>query len=371
MSAGSNRPSVVYLIGAGASQACVDYVGSGRGILMRDLNPLLAGRVRQLATKDGSEDETILALVNAVIKEDTDFEHVITFLDESPSARHREFANDLRQVFEEVLREQLSSIDAEVGVDRLKLYSALLDMHNVNDFPEALQAILTINYDEYIEEAAKTTHGGPIDYGVHIEGQRGGGDKFVLLKLHGSFGWADKWPICPFDDSSTLWIPPGIQKRKERYPFNVVWGRAREALDCRKLRIIGCRLSPSDWDLVSLLFTTRHNNTNGRPYTIELIDSPIHAINLQKQYPYLNITSILEIEDYDIGAQIVGEYLQSDPQPYRSLSPDTQARLLDAIPAEENWFRIWLVQMAEALSAAPCINSIETPTGSFGALLNT
>ena len=370
MSAGSKRPSVVYLIGAGASHACVDYVGSGRGILMRDLNPLLAGRVRQLSTEDGRKDETTLSLVNAVIGEDTDFEHVITFLDESPSARHREFANDLRQVFEDVLREQLKSIEAEVGMDRLKLYSALLDMHNVNGLPEALQAILTINYDEYIEEAAKTTYGGAIDYGVHVEGERGVGGKFVLLKLHGSFGWADKWPISPFDDSSTLCIPPGIQKRKERYPFNVVWGRAREALDCGKLRIIGCRLSPSDWDLVSLLFTTRHNNTNGRPYTIELIDSPIHAISLQKQYPYLNIRSILEIEDYDIGAQIVGEYLQSDPQPYRTLSPNIQRRLLETIPSDQNWFRIWLVQMAEALSAAPTINSIETPTGSFEALLD-
>ena len=371
MSANADRPSVVYLIGAGASHACVDYVNSGHGILMRHLSPLLAERVRELANGPMNLDQTIVSLVNAIIDEDTDFEHVITFLDESPSALHRKFADELRRVFESVLRDQLNSINEEVGAGRLRLYSALLDMHNVDGFPEALQAILTINYDDYIEEAVRETSGRSIDYGIRVEGEPQDADGFVLLKLHGSFGWADKWPVAAFDGSSTLWIPPGIQKRKERYPFNVVWGRAREALDCRKLRIIGCRLSPSDWDLVSLLFTTRHNNTNGRPYTIELIDSPIHAINLQKQYPYLNIRSILEIEDYDIGAQIVGEYLQSDPQRYRSLSPDIQCRLLDAIPAEENWFRIWLVQMAEALSAAPAINSIETPTGSFGALLNT
>ena len=370
MSAESNRLSVVYLIGAGASHACVDYVGSGRGILMRHLNPLLAERVRELASAGESSDQAILSLVNAIIDDDTDFEHVITFLDESPSARHRAFANELRDVFEKVLRDQLKSIDAEVGADRLKLYSALLDMHNVNGFPEGLQAILTINYDEYIEEAVKKTCGRSIDYGIHVEGQRRAADSFVLLKLHGSLGWSDKWPIRPFDGASTLWIPPGIQKRKERYPFNVVWGRAREVLDCDILRIIGCRLSPSDWDLISLLFTTRHARTTGRTYTVEVIDSPAHAIELQRQYPYLDIRSILEIEEYGVGEQIVGEYLQSGPQRFRSLSSEIQERVLDAIPDEDNWFRLWLVQMAEALSVAPTIGSITTPTGSFGALLS-
>ena len=365
-----DRRSVVYLIGAGASHACVEFGGSVRGILMRHLNPLLAEAVRKLVTEGEDPDLTIMSLVNAVIDESTDFEHVITFLDESPSALHRQFANELRVVFETVLRNQLDFIQAEVGPDRLKLYSALLDMHKVAGFPEDLRAILTINYDDYIEDAVRNTYGNSINYGIHVEGQHRDEESLVLLKLHGSFGWADRWPIHTFDGSSTLWIPPGIQKRKERYPFNVVWGRAREVLDCDTLRIVGCRLSSSDWDLISLLFTTRHANAKGRSYTVEVIDSPVHAIALQKQYPYLDIRSILEIEEYEVGEQIVGEYLRSSPQRFRGLSPDMQKKVLDAAPDKENWFRLWLVQMAEALSVEPSIESIVTETGEFGQLLS-
>ena len=369
MSENRDRRSVVYLIGAGASHACVEFVGSVRGILMRHLNPLLAGAVRDLATEGENPDQTIMSLVNAVIDESTDFEHVITFLDESPSALHRQFANELKVIFETVLRNQLDCIQEEICADRLKLYSALLDMHRVQGFPEDLQAILTINYDDFIEEAVKNTYVNSIDFGVQVESQHREAESLILLKLHGSLGWADRWPIHTFDDSSTLWIPPGIQKRKERYPFNVLWGRAREVLDCDILRIVGCRLSGSDWDLISLLFTTRHANAMGRTYTVEVIDSPVHAIVLRKQYPYLDIRSILEIEEYDVGDKIVGEYLRSSPQDFRGLSADMQKRVLDATPDAENWFRLWLVQMAEALSAEPNIDPIVTTTGEFGQLL--
>ena len=371
MARDNDHKSVVYLIGAGASHACVDFVGSARGILMRHLNPLMAEAVRDLTTAECNSDHTISSLANAVLDENTNYEHVITFLDESPSALHRGFANKLRHVFERVLRRQLDSIKTEVGVDRLKLYSALLDMHRVGGFPERLNAILTINYDDYLEDAIRMTYGSSIDFGVQVEGNEREEDSLVLLKLHGSFGWADKWPIQSFDGASTLWIPPGIQKRKERYPFNVLWGRAREVLDCDVLRIVGCRLSASDWDLVSLLFTTRHAREGGGTYTVEVIDSPSHARALQQDYPYLDIRSILEIEDYDVGRQIVGEILRGEPQDFRSLNPETQKQVLDAVPNEENWFRLWLVQMAEALSREPTIESIVTETGEFSQLLST
>ena len=369
MSANSPQTSVVYLIGAGASHACVKFVGSLRGILMKHLNPLLAKAVHEIATTDQNFDKTLLSLVNAVIDEQTNFEHVITFLDESPSALHRDFADCLRDVFEKVLRQQLDSIQKEVGAKRLTLYSALLQMHKVTGFPEDLKAILTLNYDEYIEEAVKRTYGDSVDYGLHVEGQSRSADKLMLLKLHGSFGWADKWPVSTRHDSSTLWIPPGIQKRKERYPFNVVWGRAREVLDCDKLRIIGCGLSGTDWDLISLLFTTRHTNSKGRTYTVEVIDSPAHAFRLQEEYPYLDIRSILEVEEFGVGEQFVGEYLQCAPQKFRSLSAEAQCRILSVIPDEENWFRLWLGQMVEALAAEPTIDSHEIEEGELGALL--
>ena len=366
-----DRKIVVYLVGAGASHACVQFVGSVRGILMRDLNPLLAGAVRELVAGVKDCDATLTSLVNAVIDESTDFEHVITFLDESPSEPHRRFADRLRKVFERVLRERLDLIQSEIGDDRLKLYSALLDMHRVQGFPEQLKAILTINYDQYIEDAVRKTYKTSVDFGVEVDKRIDPDGSFKLLKLHGSFGWADKWPITALEagDASTLWIPPGIQKRKERYPFNVVWGLAREMLDCDILRIVGCRLSGSDWDLVSLLFTTRHANAKQKGYTVEVIDSPTHAVELQREYPYLDIRSILEIEEYEVGRQIVGELLGSGPQDYKHLNPEEQKQILNATPHQSNWFSFWLTHMAEALSGDPDIQSIETPNGDFGKLL--
>ena len=90
------RRTVVYLVGAGASHGCVKFVGSARGMLMRDLNQRLADTVRALVTEEYEGDERLSTLVNAVIDDHTDFEHVITFLADSPSDLHRRFANSLR-----------------------------------------------------------------------------------------------------------------------------------------------------------------------------------------------------------------------------------------------------------------------------------
>ena len=352
------RSTVVYLVGAGASHGCVKFVGSVRGILMRDLNQRLADAVRALVTEEYDGDRRLLTLVNAVIDERTDFEHVITFLDDSPSDLHRRFANSLRAAFESVLRRELDLVRSEVGDKPLKLYSALLDMYRVRGFHEELNAIITTNYDEYIEDAVKRTYGTTVDFGVRVEGHDCDKGSVTLLKLQGSFGWAETWPISSFQGGSTLWIPPGIQKKKERYPFNVLWGLARQVLDCDVLRIVGCRLSGSDWDLISLLLTTRHAGNRAQRFRVEVIDSPAHAWCLQKQYPYLDIRSMLEIEEYDVGSQMVGELMGSAPRRYGSLSLEERAVVLRAAGREENWFGMWLVRMAEALSADPGIESI-------------
>src|SRR5690349_1921530 len=116
---------VVYLFGAGASHGSVKAVGSSHGILMRDLGPLLFEEVRQLLSSKYPGHRALTDLANAVITEDTDFEHIITFLDDSPSELHRRFADDLRLSFEKVLKFRLSEIDAEIGESKAKLYSAL------------------------------------------------------------------------------------------------------------------------------------------------------------------------------------------------------------------------------------------------------
>ena len=154
-----SRERVVYLIGAGASQGCVSRANSQYGILMTDLGLPLIERLRDWIIREFAGNPTLTDLTNAVLTEETDFEHIITFLDDSPSKVHRQFADKMRIAFQEVLNERLKSIHDELGEDPVDLYAALLDMYQIKDCPEKLQGILTLNYDQYIETAVQQVIG--------------------------------------------------------------------------------------------------------------------------------------------------------------------------------------------------------------------
>jgi hypothetical protein len=361
------KKRVVYLCGAGASHASVKALGADQGILMRDLNPQIAAEVGSLVRRDYDNAPTLTTLANTVIDEDTDVEHVITFLDESSSGLHKKFAGDLRGIFEKVLRELLDQIEKEHGEKLLGLYAALIDMYAVPDFPEVLSGFLTTNYDSYIERAAEARCGYQPEMGIEIRRKSATAmPPLKILKLHGSFDWKASWPIEGGQGAYTLWIPPGIQKAKDRYPFNAIWGLAREILDCDILRVIGCRLGPNDWDLISLLFAGRHvNASRSKGFDIEMIDSPQHADRLKESYPYLGIKSIYEVEK--VGESILTELLGSLPSPgLRRFEDLDEHERKTALGKSENWFRLWLKHMAESLNA---IGSLETPSGVFKAFL--
>ena len=81
-----------------------------------------------------SSNPRLTDLVNSM-NEYTEIEHLITFMDDIPSIQHREFANEMRIAFEEALRNKLQLIREETPGDPIELYEALLDMHNVEQFP--------------------------------------------------------------------------------------------------------------------------------------------------------------------------------------------------------------------------------------------
>lgn len=347
--ADGERRRVAYLIGAGASQGSVEAAGSEHGILMRHLNTELSREAGGLLDDGRYESRDELdALVNEIVTDDMDFEQVITFLHQSPSAIHRSFADDLRSKFESVLKEKLNDIeDEELKRSETKLYEVLLDIHQHPGCDEELAGIMTLNYDQYIERAIESFPKHCVDFGVEVQGSVCDDNPIMLLKLHGSFGWKETWPITISNDESSLWIPPGIQKAKDQYPFNIIWGRAREMLDCDVLRIIGCSLGPNDWDLISLLFSTRHTNVQGGEYSVEIIDSPSAAQSMLKDFPYLDLSSILDLDD--IGPNLVSEILGGRPRPYDTLSVDEKKLLMDRTEKKRNWFQIWLTQKAELM----------------------
>ena len=361
---------VVYLIGAGASHASVSANGCPHGILMRDLNDSIVPEIRRLVEQSNSPFQSLRRLVNDLVGEEIDYEHLITFMDESPSLLHRQFARELRRSFCEALQSKFDKIENELADDRFSLYAGLLDMYNVKDFTEHLHGILTINYDDYIEAAAEAVCERPLNFGINLPDTQTSDDQLIVIKLHGSYSWRDTWPIrvaSDFNGGEPLWIPPGIQKAKDRYPFNVLWGVARELLECDILRIIGCNVGPNDWDLISLLFTTRHSDVGTMsPYVVEVIDSPKHAWKLGKLCPYLDVRSILEIEEMEIGNQLVSELIGGRPRSFNSL---TSFEIETICKAKGNWFRMWLKQMAEALWRDPKVTSVSTKTKRFRRIL--
>ena len=367
---------VAYLIGAGGSHACIDAVGSPHGILMKHLVDEIAPRVRKLVS-EGSRFQSLRRVVNTVVNEDADIEQLITFFDESPGYIHRQFAEKLRHIFEDVLRDKLMRNKKEFGEDRVGLYSALLDMYNIPELEESLNGILTLNYDTFIEEAADLVSCD--NERKKIESERGLGattfNGWHLLKLHGSFGWEESWPIRRRTLSSRrrpLWIPPGIRKETGQYPFNLAWGLAREVLNCDVLRVIGCSLGATDWHLMSLLFGTRHaHGGSDRPYTIEIIDSPWQASFLRETYPYLEVKSLFEIDTFDVGSNLIADLLNlTEPRPFESLAESVQHELVaDSRGSNKNWFRMWLVKVGDALRDRLGETKLKTRTGAFRDLL--
>ena len=337
----------MYLIGAGASHGCVTSVRSPYGILMQHLGESLRAKLRKLVNSGFRCDESLRYLVNSVIDDTTDFEHIITFLADAPSSRHRQFAEEMKKAFEEVLRSRLRRIREENQGDEIELYKVLIDIYNIEDCPERLQGIITTNYDEYIEDAIEQVSGCPVDFGVRIEPLCENHEGVRVLKLHGSFGWQDTLPIIRENNgNSTLWIPPGINKAKQAYPFNVLWGLAREMLACDILRVIGCRLGANDWDLISLLFTMRHSTSTKRPQ-IEVIDAPSHVCKLKNSYPYLELVSILEVEP--IGSQLIAEFTGRSPKKFDDFTNEEKKQIVLAIGTNQNWFEVWLTAKAESL----------------------
>jgi hypothetical protein len=361
---GAETERVVYLLGAGATQGAVSFVGSTTSLVMPGLAPALSEKMRELFADKYSDNKGIERLVNDVV-DDADFEHLITFLEESRSAEHRDFAADLKVVFADELRARLADVHAELGERHCELYSTLIDMHLVEGFNEELRGFLSLNYDVFVERALEDL-GFSVDFGVavgHEDEDRPPGPLMPLLKMHGSFGWEDQWPIKAAAATPTsLWIAPGIRKAKAEYPFNAIWGLARELLECDVLRIIGCNLGPNDWDLVSLLFTTMHTHATALPYRIEIIARPETAQKIATLFPYLRVISLLEMSD--VGPLIVSEVLGGGPRPYDDLNEaQKQEATRNAQAKITNPFEYWLRLKGELISTE--LDSMTTPTGLF------
>jgi hypothetical protein len=345
---GFSTARVTYLLGAGATHGGALAYGSSVGILMNDLSETLVSETRELVVSNFRDNSNLTNLANTVIDAATDYEHIITFLDDSVSNLDRQFAQGLREIFSRVLRERLEKISTELEGKQSRAYATLIDLHNVDQFPELLMGFMTLNYDDFLETAIEADLGKSVDFGVRV-GPKSELPSIKVLKLHGSFSWGDEWPVERVRDGDRLWIAPGIRKKKTDYPFNSIWGKARELLDCDVLRIVGCNLGANDWDLISLLFTTKHLNAKGTRYQVELITDFKTSERVKTQYPYLGATHF--IENPLIGPKIIGELLSSGPVSFDTLTEEKRNELGERFDDKiRNPILYWLTQMVEAMT---------------------
>jgi hypothetical protein len=135
--------------------------------------------------------------------------------------------------------------------------------------------LLTFNYDTVIEEAFETADlWSPVDgYGPGVYGYRldwarkwlatrnaplRQTSKVLLLKLHGSLGWAlyqtntvrmkpRPYVIRPSAREVIAILPPGWNKRIDKNPYKQIWKQARSRLEqCRSVVILGYSLPETD-----------------------------------------------------------------------------------------------------------------------------
>jgi hypothetical protein len=286
------KKKVVYLFGAGASHAVIKHANPEKGLMTADIQ-------RQIELKYSDKKKGVdLRIWNELITT-SDIEHLISVLE---SQYNYSSTDRIRKYYRDALVELAREFSK--APPRINLYTVLYDLHeNVTDLQEELLCFITLNYEDLLERSLRTHLKYNADYAIKTTVGNTVGNTVEILKLHGSFNWSNRRPIqirkmTAIPSGNTLWIPPGVEKRKENYPFNVLWGKASECLiDCDVIRVIGCSLSRNDWGLVPMLYTAQKFNEQGRDIEIEVIDFLQTGRDIKNNYQYLNVKDITEIEE--------------------------------------------------------------------------
>lgn len=287
-----DKKKVVYLLGSGATHAVVKSLNPDLGLLTADIK-------YEIETKYSSRGISNI-IWNELISENTDVEHLISVLE----SQHNYIASEkLRRFY----RNAIVNLTKKLPWNPLppNLYSSLIDLHCISEFNEEISSFITLNYENILEKTIKGQFKLDVDYIVNTvaRNKRISKKSIKIYKLHGSFNWFNSRPILIKEMSAispkdALWIPPGVEKRKENYPFNFLWGKVVEdLLHCDVLRIIGCSLSRNDWGLIPVLYTIQRFNQNNKKVEIEIIDYPDTIKTIKNTYKYLRTKGLIELPD--------------------------------------------------------------------------
>lgn len=328
------KKKLVYLFGAGATHAVIKALNPDLG--------LLTVNVQEEIEANYSSKGINSTVWNELVTQGNDVEHLISVLE---SQYNYTASEKLRRFY----RDAIVTLSEKIPANPLptNLYSVLIDLHHVSGLEEELLSCITLNYEDILERTIKAHFGYDVDYVVKTGNKQARKKPIKVYKLHGSFNWFNSRPIIirkmsAINSKDTLWIPPGVEKRKENYPFNLLWGKVIEdLLNCDILRVIGCSLSRNDWGLIPVLYTIQKFNQNRRNVEIEIIDYPDNAKTIKNTYKYLRINGFLDLP------AVLSYYKKQFPEtsPESEIISEIESKFADK--SKINPFQEWLDAKAD------------------------
>jgi hypothetical protein len=292
------KKKIIYLFGSGASHAVINSIDPTKQFLTSDIRQRIEEIKKQNKARDIPTD-----IWNELMDPNVDIEHLISILETN---YHYYSTQKIREYYHDAIIVITKEILENIGKPAFKpnLYSILFDLHSVRGLPEKVKCLMTLNYEDILEQALKSHLNVDTDYIIDRRKTEKGARKIPLLKLHGSFNWKNTRPITvkeanKMQSKDALWIPPGLDKKKETYPFNILWGKAFDYLmTCDTLRVIGCSLSRNDWGLIPMIYIAMRLSNKKQAFEIEIIDFFDVGEKIKKNYPYLNIKSICDVKEF-------------------------------------------------------------------------
>lgn len=315
---------IVYLLGAGATQAEVNYAGAAAvNLLMRDDEELGGeGLSTTILKKLGDKGTPFVQAGRSM-----DVEKLISLLVTSGVDSQVQLAEQMRRLYFEEMCRRL--VKAKI-VRNPRLAKALLQMHHDEKFRaevEQLSGVFTTNHDGLLQLAFESVYGA-VDVGFPFVSDDITSAKPEavprLLQLHGSFSWKFGVPLHVATlrrgvkySRKTVWIPPSVLKESKNYPFNKISAIAYEILAkrCDVLRIVGSSLTQNDWNILCLIFNAqRHRElVRERSFLIQLIMSRRSGKEIQTSCSYLkNTLPINALSEGDFS--LYEEGLPADPE---------------------------------------------------------
>jgi len=315
---------IVYLFGAGATHAELTNLESE---LIEEMDGLLikhvSGRVIDKARRNAGYIKG-LEMVSS-IKGSLNIELLITLIENSKTDNW-EFKS---QHLKTLVRKDIEKILTTQRTKKFYLHKALLELHKHTEIiaKEKLTGIISLNYDDVLDQAYKKYYGKP-NYCFSLENNISVSNNIPLLKLHGSFNW-EKMNVRGRERTFEI-IPMGASKNYLHVPYSFIWNRALEILiECDILRVVGCSMSQNDIHLIDLLF--KAHLEKGESFIIEIIDSDPVGDKIKANYGFFPKIKKLS----EIGSPSAG-YKQQVP-------------LVPKADNLENPFRSWLESKANSV----------------------